>query len=70
MRTTVEGFIHRENIKLFTEQLEAPITEAKRKMLLRLLAQEEAKADELVVKSKADQFDAKPLVNGRARRLL
>jgi hypothetical protein len=46
MMATVESFIHRENIKLFTKQLEAPITEDKRKMLLRLLAQERAKGEE------------------------
>ena len=51
----MERFIHDQNIKLFKEQLEAPINEAKRKMLLRLLAQEEAKGEQLVAKPKAEQ---------------
>ena len=51
----MERFIHDQNIKLFKEQLEAPITEAKRKMLLRLLAQEEAKGEQLVTKQQAEQ---------------
>jgi hypothetical protein len=50
LKTTVESFIHRENIKLFKKQLEAPTNEAQRKMLLRLLAEEKAKAEQLRAK--------------------
>lgn len=39
----MERFIHNQNIKLFKKQLEAPTDEAQRKMLLRLLAEEQAK---------------------------
>jgi hypothetical protein len=43
----MERFIHRENLKLFRQQLEATTDEARRRMLLRLLAEEEAKNDQL-----------------------
>ena len=43
----VESFIHRENIKNFTQRLEAPTDDAQRKTLLTLLAEEKAKAEHL-----------------------
>ena len=43
----VESFIHRENIKNFTQRLEAPTDDAQRKTLLTLLAEEKAKAEPL-----------------------
>jgi hypothetical protein len=45
MKTSLENFVHDQNIKTFREQLEAPTNEAQRKMLLMLLAEEEAKAE-------------------------
>ena len=42
-----ESFIHSENIKNFTKRLESPTDEAQRKTLLMLLAEENAKAQEL-----------------------
>jgi hypothetical protein len=47
MKTSVERFINRENIKNFKKRLEGPINEAQRKTLLALLAEEEAKAEQL-----------------------
>jgi hypothetical protein len=47
MKTSVESFVHSENIKSFKKQLEVATDDAQRKMLLRLLAQEEAKAEQL-----------------------
>jgi hypothetical protein len=46
--TPVESFIPRENIKNFKQQLEATTDDALRTMLLRLLAQEQAKGEQLV----------------------
>jgi hypothetical protein len=43
----MERFIHRQNLKLLKKQLEAPTDEAQRRMLLRLLAEEEAKNEQL-----------------------
>jgi hypothetical protein len=43
----MEHFIHRENLKLFRQQLEATTDEDRRRMLLRLLAEEEAKNEQL-----------------------
>ena len=42
---------HRQNLKLFKKQLEPPTNEAQHKMLLRLLAEKEAKGKQLVAKS-------------------
>ena len=53
MKTSLESFIHRENIKLFKKQLADPTKEAQRKTLLRLLAEEEAKDEQFVPKPKA-----------------
>lgn len=39
----MEDFIHRENMALFRRQLAAPRDEAERQVLLKLLAEEEAK---------------------------
>ena len=50
--TPVESFIHRENLKNFKKRLEGPTEEAQRRMLLRLLAKEEAKGEQLVAKPK------------------
>ena len=47
----MEHFIHRQNLKLLKKQLEAPTDEAKRRMVLSLLAEEEAKAPTLEAKS-------------------
>jgi hypothetical protein len=52
MKTSLESFVHRQNLKLFKKQLEAPTNEAQRTMLLRLLAQEQAKGERLVAKPK------------------
>jgi hypothetical protein len=43
----MQHFIHRENLKLLKKQLEATTDEARRRMLLRLLAVEEAKGEQL-----------------------
>jgi len=43
----MERFIHRENLKLFRQQLETTTDEARRRMLLKLLAEEEAKNEQL-----------------------
>jgi hypothetical protein len=43
----MQHFIHRENLKLLKKQLEATTDEARRWMLLRLLAEEEAKGEQL-----------------------
>ncbi|MDO8399313.1 MAG: hypothetical protein Q7T45_15980 [Bradyrhizobium sp.] len=40
---TVESFIHRENLALFRMRLAEPHDDAERKVLLQLLAEEEAK---------------------------
>jgi hypothetical protein len=39
----MEEFIHRENLILFRKRLAEPRTEAQREMLVKLLAEEEAK---------------------------
>jgi hypothetical protein len=54
---SVESFVHRQNLKLLKKQLEAPANEAQRKMLLRLLAEEEAKGEQLVGEGEAAVFD-------------
>jgi hypothetical protein len=48
--TPVESFIRRENIKNFKKRLQASTDDALRTMLLRLLAQEQAKGEQLVAK--------------------
>lgn len=50
----VEKFVHEENIKLFRKRLEATTDEAQRKTLMKLLAEEEAKAARLAREAKAD----------------
>jgi hypothetical protein len=40
MNTTVESFVHRENIKNFRKRLQAVTDDAQRKTLLTLLAEE------------------------------
>jgi hypothetical protein len=49
--TPVESFIHSENIKNFKKRLEAPTDDTQRKMLLTLLAEEEAKGEQLVAEA-------------------
>jgi hypothetical protein len=49
--TCDERFVHRQNLKLLKEQLEAPVNETQRKVLLRLLVEEEAKAEALEAKA-------------------
>lgn len=39
----MEEFIHRENVKIFTRQLALAKDDAQRQLLLRLLAEEEAR---------------------------
>ena len=39
----MEGFIHRENLALFRKRLAEPCDDAQRRLLLKLLAEEEAK---------------------------
>ncbi len=39
----MEGFIHRENIALFRKHLAGPCEDAQRQLLLKLLAEEEAR---------------------------
>ncbi len=39
----MEEFIHRENLALFNKRLAEPHTDAEREVLLKLLAEEEAK---------------------------
>jgi hypothetical protein len=56
--TPVESFVHRQNFKLLKEQLEAPTNEAQRKMLLRLLADEEVEAETSGIRT-ADFGDAR-----------
>jgi len=43
----MQHFIHRENLKLLKKQIEATTDDARRRMLLRLLAEEEAKGEQL-----------------------
>lgn len=45
MKAAVESFINRENIKNFKKRLETPADDTQRKMLLTLLAEEEAKGE-------------------------
>jgi hypothetical protein len=45
MKAAVESFVHRENIKNFKKRLKTPVDDTQRKMLLTLLAEEEAKAE-------------------------
>jgi len=47
MSSSVEHFVHIENIKNFKKRLEAATDDAQRKTLLTLLAEEEAKAKQL-----------------------
>jgi hypothetical protein len=47
----VEKFIQRENVALYKTRLGEPLTDAERKILLRLLADEEAKDAPLPPKS-------------------
>jgi hypothetical protein len=42
-RATVEKFIHRENLALFRKRLAEPHGDAEHQVLLKLLAEEEAK---------------------------
>jgi hypothetical protein len=42
---SMENFIHTENLKLLKKQLETSTDDAQRKVLLRLLAEEEAKGE-------------------------
>ena len=39
----MERFIHRENLELFKKRLAEPCDDARRQLLLRLLAEEEAR---------------------------
>ena len=39
----MEKFIHRENLALYKKSLEEPHTDAEREIILKLLAEEEAK---------------------------
>jgi hypothetical protein len=48
----MERFIHNQNMELFRKQLDAETNEARRNMLLRLLAQEEANGKRLEAKAK------------------
>jgi len=43
----MESFIYSENIKIFKRRLEAPTDDTQRKILLTLLAEEEAKGEQL-----------------------
>ena len=43
----MEKFINRENIKIFKQRLEAVTDEAQRQTLLKLLAEEKAKSQQL-----------------------
>lgn len=55
MKTSVERFINSENIKNFRARLDrGHLDDSKRKMLLRLLAQEEAKAEQLAKRAEND----------------
>jgi hypothetical protein len=42
-KTVMEGFIHRENLALFKKRLAEPCDDARRQVLLKLLATEEAR---------------------------
>ena len=53
MKTTMESFIHSENIKNFRKRLETPTSDAQRETLLTLLTEETAKAERLA-ESEAD----------------
>ena len=48
----MERFIHKQNMELFRKQFDAETNEARRNMLLRLLAQEEANGKRLEAKAK------------------
>jgi hypothetical protein len=54
MKTDLETFINRENIKNFKKRLEAPTDDALRTTLRRLLAEEEAKAEQLAKRVEDD----------------
>jgi hypothetical protein len=54
MDTSLEKFITDENIRNFRKRLEAPTDEAQRATLLRLLAYEEAKAEQLAKRADSD----------------
>ena len=43
----MEKFINRENIKIFKRRLKTPADEAQRQTLLKLLAEEQAKSQQL-----------------------
>lgn len=45
--SSAEKFIHEENIRIFKKRLEAASDETQRRMLLTLLAEEEAKGAQL-----------------------
>jgi bacterioferritin (cytochrome b1) len=60
MDISSEKFITNENIKNFRKRLEAPTDEVQRAILLRLLAQEEAKAEQLA-KQAHSKNEASPL---------
>jgi hypothetical protein len=47
MNRSLQKFIHEENIKNFKKRLEAPVDEAQRQTLLKLLAEEVAKSEQL-----------------------
>jgi len=53
------------NIEYFRQKLETEKDETKRRMLVQLLSEEQAKLAALIEKS-ADKIDVRPLVFGRA----
>jgi hypothetical protein len=53
----MEKFINRENMKIFKQRLKTPADEAQRQTLLKLLAEEQAKSQQL------SEGKAKPKTN-------
>jgi hypothetical protein len=68
MKTSVERFINRENIKNFRKRLDQGLVDdAQRETLLALLAEEEAKAEQLARQAENDdEPDSTPLTNRRS----
>jgi hypothetical protein len=61
MKTSVERFINNQNIKNFRKRLEAPIDETQRATLQRLLAEEEAKAEQFAQQADANNKETRSL---------
>jgi hypothetical protein len=52
---SVERFINQENLRNFRKRLEAPVNDTQRQMLLALLAEEEAKAEQFARQARTER---------------